>query len=451
MRGLRSTIALLIVLIGLGAYIYFVTWRQDDAGSDGELVFASLEAADIQELKVKSVSGDVTTVRKESDVWQVVDPITARAADPEVSGITSALDQLEITRVIDENPADLTEYGLAEPRIQIDFTSSASGAPSGRLLVGATTPTGGGLYAKRDDEARVFLIPAYQETSLNRSTFDLRDKSLMTIERDKIDRVLVRLRGETIQFAKQDGEWRMTAPIETRADLGSVEALVGRVDTAQMQSVAAEEATPADLKQFGLADPDVVVTVVMGSARAELALGGKTENGVYARDLSRRLVATVDNSLAEDLSKRAEDYRRRDAFEMRAYNATRVEFTRSSGEPIVLERVKGPGTDAANEQEVWRRVSPNPADLDRSQVDSLLAGLADIRATSFSASRANTGLDSPVLTVVAVFDEGKEEERVVFGRRGDAAYFSRPDESGAAAIEAEKLAEAIKALDELSK
>ena len=30
MRGLRSTIALLVVLIGLGAYIYFVTWKQSD-------------------------------------------------------------------------------------------------------------------------------------------------------------------------------------------------------------------------------------------------------------------------------------------------------------------------------------------------------------------------------------------------------------------------------------
>ena len=28
MRGLRSTIALLVVLAGLGAYIYFVTWKK---------------------------------------------------------------------------------------------------------------------------------------------------------------------------------------------------------------------------------------------------------------------------------------------------------------------------------------------------------------------------------------------------------------------------------------
>ena len=30
MRGLRSTLALIIVLVGLGAYIYFVTWKRPE-------------------------------------------------------------------------------------------------------------------------------------------------------------------------------------------------------------------------------------------------------------------------------------------------------------------------------------------------------------------------------------------------------------------------------------
>ena len=42
MRGLRSTIALFVVLIGLSAYIYFVTWKQpaQDSASKQERVFA---------------------------------------------------------------------------------------------------------------------------------------------------------------------------------------------------------------------------------------------------------------------------------------------------------------------------------------------------------------------------------------------------------------------------
>jgi len=36
MRGLRSTIALVVVLGGLGAYIYFVTWKQGDTPDSGK-------------------------------------------------------------------------------------------------------------------------------------------------------------------------------------------------------------------------------------------------------------------------------------------------------------------------------------------------------------------------------------------------------------------------------
>jgi len=151
--------------------------------------------------------------------------------------------------------------------------------------------------------------------------------------------------------------------------------------------------------------------------------------------------------VAEDLKKGADDYRRKDVFEFRAFNATRVEFTRGS-QTIVLERVKGQGKDA---QDSWRRVSPNPADADKSKVESLLAGLADMRATSFTDATAKTGLDKPAMTVLVKFEDGKKEERVSFGKSGTDVYAQIPGQPGAGKIEAEKFDEANKSLDELSK
>src|SRR5712672_955726 len=110
MRGLKSTIALLVVLIGLGAYIYFVTLKQPPGGGTGQQkVFAALATDKIDEIKMKSASADVTTARKESGAWQIVSPVTTKAAESEMSAITSALGQLEIVRVIDENPANLAD------------------------------------------------------------------------------------------------------------------------------------------------------------------------------------------------------------------------------------------------------------------------------------------------------------------------------------------------------
>src|SRR5687768_10724017 len=98
MRGLKSTLALIVVLIGLGAYIYFVTWQQsdEDAASTLEKVFVGTDAQNIQELKIKAEAGDVTTVRKTAEKWEVVEPVQAEAGVGEVEAITSALSALEI-------------------------------------------------------------------------------------------------------------------------------------------------------------------------------------------------------------------------------------------------------------------------------------------------------------------------------------------------------------------
>src|SRR5262245_9716999 len=168
MRGLRSTIALVVVLVGLGAYIYFVTWKQPEGGGDTatkqDKVFDKLEADKIEEVKVKSDKGDTTTLRKENGAWQITQPAPTKADDSELNTITSGLTQLNVTRVIDENPASLKDYGLEQPRIEVDFKASGD-KDYRKLIIGEKSPTGGDLFAKRNDEKRVFLIPGFQEST----------------------------------------------------------------------------------------------------------------------------------------------------------------------------------------------------------------------------------------------------------------------------------------------
>ncbi len=450
MRGLRSTIALLVVLIGLGAYIYFVTWKRSDsadATSKQEKVFASLEADKIEELKVKAEKGDNTTVVKKNGAWQLTQPVTTKADDTEVSGITSGLTQISIVRIVDENPGDLKEYGLAAPRLEIDFKASGD-KDYRKLLVGDKSPTGSDMFAKRNDEKRVFLIPAFQDSSFNKDTFNLREKQLLKFERDKVDGVEIAAAGKNLAIGKDGGEWKLTTPVQVRADFGAVEGLMGRLQSAQMKSIVADEAAPADLKKYGLDKPEVTVNVKAGSARATLLVGGKAEDGtIYVRDASRPMVMTAESSLVDDLKKGADDYRRKDIFEFRAYNATRVELTRN-GQPVVFEKTKGQGENA---QDKWRRVSPTAADADKDKIESLLSRLSNMRATSFVDATAKTGLDKPELIVYVKFDDGKKEERVSLGKSGDDVYASRPAEPGAAKVDASDLTEALKTLDEISK
>ena len=446
MRGVRSTLALLAVLIGLGTYIYIDSKKPDDSATKDKM-FPGLEAAKIEEMTVKSASGDVTTLKKEGGAWKLTSPIQVAASEVDASGIANALADITVARVVEEAAADLKTYGLEAPKLDIQF-KSADGKTSGHVQVGDTTATGGNLYARKADEKRVVLIPQFHESGLNKSTFDLRDKAIVKFDRAKVDGIDTLVNGKEIEFTKVDTNWQMIKPLKARTDYSAAEGLVTQVETAQMKTIVGPATTPEDLKKYGFDKPTATVNLHLGSARATLIVGAKADDQTYyIRDASRPDVYTVENYPAEVFQKPAEDFRKKELFDFRAFDATRVEFTRGA-ETIVFERVKA---KEENTPDSWHRVSPNPGDPDREKVQSLLASVADIRATSFVESRAKTGLDAPAMTVYAKFEDGKKEERVIFGKVGADVFAGRVDDPGASKVEAVKFDETMKSLDELSK
>jgi hypothetical protein len=447
MKGLRSTILLLVVLLGLGGYIYFQGATPTDTTTKAEKLFPGFDASKLDELTVKSESGEITSLRKTDGVWSIVSPVNGLASETEVTGITSAVEALEVVRVVDDAPADVKQYGLDTPRIEVEFKGDG-GKLAGKVRVGAKTATGGNLYARRGDEPRVVLVGTSGETSLNRSTFELREKRFVKLDRAKVEAIELQTGGTSGELVKKGEDWALAKPVAARADTSAVDGLFATLDSTEMKSVVTAAPTPDDLKKYGLDRPAATITLRSGTERRSISIGGKADEGtLYVRDSSKPDVYTVDSATADSLKKAVDDYRRKELFDLRAFNATHVELTRG-GQTIVLERVKA--TDA-NAADTWKRLSPNPGEPDRSKVENMLATLADIRATAFVASKTANGLATPVLTVSAKFDEGKKDERVVFGKVGNDAYAARPDDPGAAKIEASKLDDVLKALDEIGK
>ncbi len=451
MRGLRSTIALVVVLGGLSAYIYFVTWKKPatDAATKLERVFAALEADKIEEIRITSQSGDTTTLKRSAGAWEVTAPIAAKAEEATVSALATNLGTMEVARVIDENPADLKEYGLASPRFQIEF--KVTGDRDYRsLLFGQASPTGSDVFAKRGSDKRVFLVPSYEEMTFNKSTFDLRDKTVLAVDRAKVDALEMVLAGKTmLHLDRLGGDWNLTKPYSVRGDYSAVEGLLGRLQMSAMKSIVTDNASAADLKKYGFDKPSAELRLTLGSAQATLVLGGKTtENSYYAHDTSKPAVMTLDASFFEEFKKSADDYRRKDIFEFRAFSADRLEITRQGQMAIVFEKVKAQAKDA---QDAWRRMSPNAGDVDKMKMETFFAKLENTRASSFVDSTAKTGLDKPLVTVYAKFDDGKKEERIPFGRVGQDTFAARPGEPGAAKIGTTEFDDTLKALDDVSK
>jgi hypothetical protein len=438
---MRSFLVLLAILVGLGAYLYFVESRRTP-GDDAEAkpkVF-TVEAGAIDEITVKAEAGDTTTIRKSGDAWSIVAPAPAPADDAEVSGLATNLASLEEQRLIDENAADLAPFGLDQPRIEVAFKS---GGQDQRLLIGSRTPTGADLYAKTAASPRVFLIASYLDSTFNRATFDLRDKSALDFDRDAADSMEITAAGQTLRFTKSGTDWQLAQPPAGRSDAAAIEGLLARLDGLQMKAVSAAE--PDDLAKYGLEQPAAVVRVGSGSSQAVLQIGSSAEDGaLYAKDAARQEVFTIDATLLDDLKKGAGEYRQKDLFDARSFNTTRLEATRA-GTTHSFEKAPVK-TEDGKEDIKWRRVAPAAGDVDGAKVDSLLSALTSARASSFADSLPAGAREEAVFSLS--FDEGRRTERVVFYSAGDAAFAARED-GQPARLEPNVLADVLKALDEL--
>jgi hypothetical protein len=441
-RGLRSFLGLVLILIALGAYLYFVESKRtpgDDA-TRKEKVFA-VEADKIDEVTIRSEKRETTTLKKTGDAWQIVAPAAAQPDSAEISGIATNLSTLEQQRVIDEKPGDLKPFGLAEPRIEITFKA---GGQEEKLLIGSKTPTGADLYAKKGAQPAVFLISSYLESTFNRSTFDLRDKTALKFERDSADRLEIATAGRTLKFAKSGGSWSITEPKVDRPDTAAIEGLIGRLTGIQMKTLAAAESD--DLKKYGLENPATTVRIGSGSSLATLLLGSAAEEGsVYGKDASRPSVFTLEASLLEDLKKDAGEYRQKDLFDARTFNTTRVEIARGAASSV-FEKTTVKDKDGKEEQK-WTQTAPAAKELDRAKLETFLSALTGARADSF-AEKPPAGAKTEV-AVALKFDENKKEERVTFLRSGTDAFAVREGSPGAAKLPGSTLDDVLKALDGL--
>jgi len=434
MRGLKSTVVLLVALVALVGYIYFVDAKKpvDDAAAKDK-AFTGITAEDVDEVQIKSAEGETSRLQKVDGKWQLVEPLKTAADNTEASNIASTLAAIDVQRVVDENAANLKEYGLDPPRVEVAFRTKEK-KDLQHLLLGEKTPTGGDLYAQLPGSKRVFLVNSSLEGTFNKTTFALRDKKVLAFEREKVDALDMTSTDKTLQFKKNGADWQMTKPIAARADFGAVEGALERVASVQMQGIVEEAGD--DLKKYGLDKPSATITVGLGSSKATLTLGKSENSVVYARDSARPLIFTVAPTLTTDLFKDATEYRRKDLFDARSFTMDKVTFLRGT-ETMTLEKSKD-----KDGKETWKNGSGK--DVDSAKAEDLLAKLGALRADKFQA-QPDPALKSPTLTVTTHFDN--KMETVAFAKAGAMAVASRADEPGSATLDAMAFDEVMKALD----
>jgi hypothetical protein len=458
MRGITSTLVLVAVLAGLGGYIYFVDSKRpastgaDDAAPKTK-VFA-VETEKIDELKITS-GGETSLLKKSGEGWKMIQPSETDADPSEAMSVAQAISNIEMSRTIDENPADLKEYGLATPTVSVEFKA---GNTSGSIVLGDKTPTMSDMYAIKGGDKKVFLVPAFQETTFTKKPFDLRDKKILKFDREKADSLsMVRQASapagggkpsgllESLELARSGSEWKVVKPVAARSDYSTVEGLLTRLSTSNMSTLV--EADAKDLAKYGLDKPSMTVTVGAGSSKTVLHVGKTENNQTYAKDASRPIVFTVDTTLQDDFKKSFDDYRKKELFEFRPFSVAKLRAVLDAPAGPKIYEFEKTAAAKPGDPEVWKvtRQGGPTHEVTQALMDDMTSKLVALKIDSFTDAKTRTGIDKPALVISVSYDDGKFE-RVRFGQVGETAFGSREGE-GAGKIEKTAMAGAMLAID----
>jgi hypothetical protein len=155
----RITIGLLIVLAALGGVLLY-TDRQDQSTpgkeADQPAEVFTFNYSDVGQLELRR-EGTARVFRKDENGQWTLQPGGEAADSRRVEALTARLATLRAARRISATEADVSAYGLANPRIVVRLT--LSGGTTHELEFGQQTPVQTGYYAQTAQDTEVYVLP----------------------------------------------------------------------------------------------------------------------------------------------------------------------------------------------------------------------------------------------------------------------------------------------------
>jgi hypothetical protein len=402
MKPVRLLIAV-VLLAGLGGAVWWSN-RSEAAKAnkpavDTAIKILSVKEDSIRQVEFKKRDGQDTIVRKDdSGKWAIAAPTPLAADQAAVNGVVSSAASLNADRVVDENVTDLASYGLAPAADEVTFT--AKDGKTTKLLVGDSTPTGSAVYAKVDGDPRLFTMTSANKDTLDKASKDLRDKRLMTFERDKISRVELNAKKQDIEFGRiNQNEWQILKPKPLRADGFQVEELVRKLRDAQMDTNVSEDDAKKFAATFASATPVAVAKVTDASGTQTLEVR-KSKDDYYAKSSGVDGIHKVTKDLGEGVDKGLDDFRNKKLFDFGFSDPTKIEFK--------------DGGKSANYEKTGDKWTSGGKQMDSTSIQAFIDKLRDLAAAKF----VETGFTTPAVEITVVSNDGKRTEKVQIAQSG---------------------------------
>jgi hypothetical protein len=253
----KNTILLLILAVGIAAYIFFVerhTKSSKEIAEEGNRV-VKFERDKIKEIEIKNPENKIELKRDDKGNWQLVGPVKDRADVMAVSQLFTDSEALKYIEKIDNDGKGATkdqlkEFGLSDPNTKIRFSGDEKPIA---ILFGKDTATEGKMYVKIENDNAVYVIENKLKSQAAKKADEFRDKKLTDIAATAVTKAVLKTAAGEIEFAKdKDTHWSLVRPIKARGDDSRIGDLISQATNAQIETFLAGT---ADAATTGLAEP----------------------------------------------------------------------------------------------------------------------------------------------------------------------------------------------------
>jgi hypothetical protein len=274
---------------------------------------------------------------------------------------------------------------------------------------------------------------------------------LYQIKPEDISKIDLRYPDQEIELVRQpDNKWLIVKPVNTDADDTTVNNLARAIADCEVKKTVEEK--PQSLDAFGLAKPDVVVTVtVKGKGTLPgIEVGKVTPVGfaAYMKTTDKPAVLLTSSAFPPGMKKKIDDLRDRELMTFKVEDAQRVVIEHEGEQPVELER----------NQDKWQIVKPQKYAADTTQVRQLLSALANAKVDAFvtdrPASVSQYGLEKPRLSITVFSGKESSRQSLLFGNKQseqgkDGIYVRRGERAPVYTVHGYVLADANKNQTEL--
>lgn len=418
----KKTLALLAVLVIFGIFAVIKVGvekeKSDQKAMEGK--FFPYKFGDVVGMDLTNSDVNIQFQKNASGEWRIIKPVMTRAEYQATSLLVKTLTDLEITREFDiSKELQPAAFGLEPPEYQLTIeTTFADTVLSQTLLFGKVeTFNSESIYAMIENDSSIVLVDKGIENELKKSVYDYRDKDIVHANKNTIQKITIQ-NDETIVLEKSGDDWMMTAPVNTRGNLGKITSLLNTI-TGGFTSEFIED-NPENLEKYGLNPPRKTITFTQRTKGEVSLFIGKTlpgEDGkYYAKESLSPAIFITDNIILKAINAPISDY----------YDKKVLDFDEEMMDELKIHFAIEPKLDMSaskDEKGNWAVTLNDSTINDKSEkIEQLIRTLKNLSwrelAKTDNSEKEKYGLDNPH-TTVEILKNGEMIESLIAGKIED--------------------------------